>query len=428
MAEQTARVILWGKTAGYVSWDENTSVASFEYDGDFIKRGMEISPLKMPLSKKIYRFPELSESKTFAGLPGLLADSLPEKFGNSLMQSWLSKQGIQFSDLNPVERLCYLGTRGMGALEFEPDDGMKGTDSLNINVDELVSIARQIMKERDNKTLAVENGEAYAQLIEVGTSAGGAKAKALVAIKEKDGMITEVRSGQGTPQKEYSYWLMKFSGVENSEHLGDANTGRLEYAFYLMAKAAGIQMMESRLYKTQKDAHFMTKRFDRLNGIKIHMHTFAGIAHEDRDPVGNTSYEILFATARKLGLGQLELDELYRRMVFNIIARNQDDHSKNHAFLMDGTGKWILSPAYDITFSFDKHSKYISLQQMRCNGKRDNFIKEDLMAAADAADVTDPEKIIRQVKDAVGTWHECAAKADLPKEQADAIVQYFRTV
>jgi serine/threonine-protein kinase HipA len=428
MAEQTARVTLWNKTAGYVSWDENTSVASFEYDDAFIKDGIEISPLEMPLSKKVYRFPELSGSSTFAGLPGLLADSLPEKFGNSLMQSWLSKQGIQFSDLNPVERLCYLGTRGMGALEFEPDEGMKGTDSLNINVDELVSIARQIMKQRDDTTLAVENGKAYAQLIEVGTSAGGAKAKALVAIKEKNGVITEVRSGQGIPQKDFSYWLMKFSGVENSEHLGDANTGRLEYAYYLMAKAAGITMMESRLYKTEKDAHFMTKRFDRIGGTKIHMHTFAGIAHEDRDPVGNTSYEILFATARKLGLGQIGLDELYRRMVFNIITRNQDDHSKNHAFLMDAKGKWILSPAYDITFSFDKTSRYISLQQMRCNGKRDDFTKDDLIAAADAADVTDPEKIIKQVKDAVAFWHEFAAKAELPQDQASAIGRYFRTV
>ena len=425
-----AKVKLWDFIVGYLSWDERREVALFQYDSEFIKKGLSPAPLMMPLSNKIYDFPSLSRSSTFWGVPGLVADSLPEKYANSLMARWLSKEGIKFSDLNPVERLCYLGVRGMGALEFEPNYNTLPNKKIALKVDELVEIAREIIQNSDNSVTKLNETqeEIFEQLIEVGTSAGGAKAKAIIALREEDGVIKEVLPGQRESFKSLSYWIMKFSGVENSEHLSDQNSGRVEYAYYLMAKKAGIKMMESRLYEIGEQAHFMTKRFDRINGYKIHIQSFCSIAHQDRNPVGNTSYEILFSTARELGLNQQSLDQLYKRMVFNILARNQDDHSKNHAFMMDVRGQWQLTPAFDITFSYRKESKWIALQQMCCNTKRDNFRKSDLLEAAKAADVKNPQKIIDSVVSALECWDDFGAEAGVPLLQINQIKQLFRRI
>lgn len=427
---ENAKVILWDKVIGYLSWSEKNQYASFQYDEDFIQTGISPSPLIMPLSNQVYQFPELRLSETFCGLPGLLADSLPETYGNGLMKQWLSRQGIRFSDLNPVERLCYLGTRAMGALEFQPNYNKLSVKQIPLKMDELVNIAREIMQHHNNtnEKLSDIQENQLNQLIQVGTSAGGAKAKAIIALREIEGKPVEIMSGQGKVDPDLSYWIMKFSGVRNSEHLSDQNIGRLEYAYYQMAKAAGIKMMESRLYEMGEEAHFMTKRFDRIKGYKIHIQTYCSLAHEDRNPVGNTSYEILFATARKLGLGQQELDELYLRMVFNILARNQDDHSKNHAFMMDAKGKWKLTPAYDIIFSYKKGSQWIALQQMCCNGKRDHFTIEDLLEAGKAADISNPMRTINQVKEALESWEEFGTNAGLKKSQIEAIRGCFRVV
>lgn len=422
---KAVRVNLWGRLVGALAWDERNSIGEFQYDSNFIKAGLEPSPLMMPLSTKVYRFPEHARSDTFSGLPGLLADSLPEKFGNTLMKKWLAAKGLSFNDLTPVERLCYIGTRGMGALEFEPDYDLDANGVFQVDVSELVQVAQEIMKQHDNSRVELADERRFDKLIHVGSSAGGAKAKAIIAWNEK---TNEIMSGQGACLPGFEHWLLKLSEVENAEHFSDQDVGRLEYAYYLMAVEAGISMMESRLITEGSRAHFMTRRFDRISGKKMHVHTFCGLAHEDRNPPGNTHYETLFATARKIGLGQKALDELYRRMVFNILARNQDDHSKNHSFMMDGSGAWQLTPAYDIVFCYKKNSRWVDLQQMSCNGKRDNFTRDDLYAAANAADVKNPDALIREVTDALTFWPDIAAEAGLQKEHIKIISELFRVI
>lgn len=425
-------VRLWNKDVGILAWDDNRHLARFQYTESFCNSGLEISPLKMPLSNRIYEFPELREteiSNTFLGLPGVFADSLPEKYGNSLMQEWLRRQNIKFEDLNPIEKLCYVGKRGMGALEYEPTIKFLSYRLEKLDIDDLVEVARSILSSENDKHISInEKQNVVEQLIKISTSAGGAKAKALVAMKFKNDKPSAVYSGQGEPQEDLSYWLLKFSDVKNDEHASDLFTGRIEYAYYLMAKACGIDMAFSNIINDNNGVgHFITRRFDRIKNKKIHMTSFCGLAHEDRNPPGRTSYEILFDTARSLKLEGEKLEQLYRRMVFNILARNQDDHSKNHSFLMLEDGSWNLAPAYDLCFSYNKKSKWIALQQMCCNGKRDNFSYKDLLEAGKHADISNPKKIIQEVKSALDSWNEFARKAGLPDSKAENIRNLFRS-
>ncbi|MGL1903932.1 MAG: type II toxin-antitoxin system HipA family toxin [Fibrobacterales bacterium] len=419
----TIEVTLWGERIGVVSWEPDNAIAAFQYDPTFIKKGVEISPIVMPLNSNVYRFPIHTRSETFVGLPGLLADSLTEKFGNNLMATWLARKGLTYNDLSPIEKLCYIGSRGMGALEFVPEADTSANTVIGIEIDELALVAQEVLNQHEDSKNELNDNDKLHSLIQVGTSAGGAKAKAIIALNST---TNEVMSGQAECPEGFDHWILKFSEIENSEHYSDSDVGRLEYAYYLMALDAGITMMESRLLDDGSRAHFMTRRFDRYQGHKIHVQTFCGIAHQDRNPAGNTHYETLFLVARKLGLTQPSLDELYRRMVFSILARNQDDHSKNHAFMMDGTGNWRETPAYDITFSYNKNSRWIAQQQMSCNGKRDNFIKKDLLAAADAADVRRPGPIIEQVEESLKKWDSFAISAGLPQKTRDKIGSHFR--
>lgn len=423
---EALEVRLWKERVGVIAWNARRGIGEFEYDPAFIRRGLPVSPLTMPLGAGAYSFPEHAESATFLGLPGLIADSLTEGFGNELLGNWLARRGLQFRDLTPVQRLCYIGSRGMGALEYEPDWDLGGRHDFSLEVSELVEIAQQVLGQRTEARaiLRPEVEESLSRLIHVGTSAGGAKAKAVIAWNEETG---ELRSGQVDCPAGFSHWLLKLAEVENSEHHADRDVGRLEYAYYLMALSAGVEMMESRLFSEENRAHFMTRRFDRIDGNKVHVATFCGIAHEDRNPAGNTHYETLFSTARSLGLGQASLDQLYRRMVFNVLARNQDDHSKNHAFLMAADGTWWLSPAYDIIFSYKKDSRWISAQQMRVNGKRDHFTLEDLLVAARAADVKHPRRILEEVRASLDQWLHFAETAGLQEAQAHGIQAHFRS-
>lgn len=418
-------VRLWNQRVGVIAWDTAHGFGRFEYDPAFVPTGLQLSPLVMPLRSGVYAFPEHATSATFLGLPGMIADSLTEGFGNQLLMGWLDRRGLSFADLTPVERLCYIGTRGMGALEYQPDWDTEASQDFPVQVSELVNIAQQVLGQKRDESVRLDADAelGLSKLIRVGTSAGGAKAKAVIAWNEATG---EVRSGQVDCPLGFEHWLLKLAEVENSEHHADKDVGRLEYAYYLMALAAGIDMMESRLMQDGDRAHFMTRRFDRVLGQKIHVTTFCGIAHQDRNPAGNTHYETLFSTARALGLGQTALNQLYRRMVFNVLARNQDDHAKNHAFLMDPDGTWWLGPAYDLIFSFKKDSRWIASQQMRVNGKRDDFTHEDLLQAAKAADVKRPEPLIEAVRAAVARWPEFAAAAGLQAEQAASIGRLFR--
>ncbi len=417
-------VTLWGEPVGALSWDSDRHLASFEYYPEFTQSGLAISPLMQPLSKRVYQFPELAESNTFKGLPGAIADSLPEKFGNRLLDTYLAKHGRKLDDMNPLERLCYVGVRGMGALEYQPDQETRNLSKpIPLQISDLVDVAQSILKDREGINANL-NDSGIETLVTVGTSAGGAKAKAVIAINDK---THDVLSGQVAVPEGYEHWLLKFDEIDNEEHASSKQIGRIEYAYSEMAYAAGINMMECRLLPDDDKAHFMTKRFDRVDGnAKVHVVTLAGMAHADRDPPGSIGYERLFQTIRDIGLSQADLNEAYRRMVFNICSRNQDDHTKNHAFLMFADGNWQFSPAYDLCFSYKPGNQFIEQHQMSCNGKRDNFDLDDLLKAAKAADVKNPKDIIVEVEQATSRWNEFAENAGVALERIESIGQLHR--
>ncbi|MCP3665088.1 MAG: type II toxin-antitoxin system HipA family toxin [Gammaproteobacteria bacterium] len=404
-------VELWGERIGVLSWVEESGYAEFQYEPTFVQNGIDLSPVHLPLSNQVFRFPEHTQSNTFRGLPGFIADSLPEKFGNRLLDTYLAKHGRRLEALNPLERLCYIGNRGMGALEYQPDLETRDlNNSIPLEVSDLVQVARDVLKDYQGANADIEN-DGIETLVAVGTSAGGAKAKAVIAISDDS---DQVLSGQATAPDGFEHWLLKFDEIDNEELATSKQIGRIEYAYSEMAFQAGINMMECRLLSDGPQAHFMTKRFDRVDGnAKVHVVTFAGMEHADRDPPGHVGYERLFQTMREIGLPQSDLTEMYRRMLFNICARNQDDHTKNHAFLMFSDGAWQLSPAYDICFSYKPGNPFIEQHQMSCNGKRDDFEIEDLMGAATSADVKRPREILSDIETAIAKWPIYAEQAGL---------------
>lgn len=426
-----AEVQLWGRTIGAVSLDEGREVAAFEYDPDFARSGIELSPLVMPLSGQVYEFPALPRN-TFHGLPGLLADSLPDKFGNALIDAWLATQGRTPESFNAAERLCYTGTRGMGALEFAPVVGPKQRTATTIEIDALVRLAGEVLMHRgDLQGHFHEAGKekALRDILSVGTSAGGARAKAVIAWNRE---TNEVRSGQIKAGEGFDYWLLKFDGVEGNKdkELEDPKGyGAIEYAYHLMAKAAGITMSECRLLEENERRHFMTRRFDRLEGgAKLHMQSLCALAHFDFNQAGAYAYEQALLTIRRLELPMAAVEEQFRRMVFNIAARNQDDHVKNIAFLMNRQGEWSLAPAFDVTYSYNPSGSWTSTHQMTLNGKRDGFTQDDFEACAKAALMKRGRaaSIIGEVQAAVRRWPEFAAEARLAGEWRDGIQRTHR--
>jgi serine/threonine-protein kinase HipA len=427
-----ARVKLWGKSIGAVSWDEGAGLAHFEYEPDFIHSGIEVAPHTMPLSKQIYSFPALPR-ETFHGLPGLLADSLPDDFGNALINAWLASQGRSPESFNPVERLCYTGVRGMGALEYLPSQGPFMDKSELVDIKALVDLASEILTRRNTLqgSFAPELREDSLQdILRVGTSAGGARAKAIIAWNQK---TNEVRSGQVKAGEQFSYWLLKFDGVSGNKdkELEDpAGYGLIEYAYYHMAKKAGINMEESRLLKENGRSHFMTRRFDRTEaGQKVHMQSLCAIEHFDFKKAGAHSYEQALRTIRKLNMPMSTIEEQFRRMTFNIIGRNQDDHVKNIAFLMDKSGNWSLSPAFDMTYSYNPQGDWTSRHQMSLNSKRDNFTIDDFKACAKNVSMRRgrAEEIVDEVQTAVLQWKQFASKSGVPPDVADGISKTQRT-
>ena len=417
-----AEVRLWGKTIGAVSLQDGEDVASFEYDAEFAQSGIQVAPIVMPLSRRVFRFPELSRP-TFLGLPGLLADSLPDKFGNALIDAWLASQGRQPGSFNAVERLCYTGERGMGALEFAPAIGPRAKETTHIEVGKLVELASEILTHRNKlqATLAAEGGEdALRDILRVGTSAGGARAKAVIAWNPK---TNEVRSGQVKAGQGFEYWLLKFDGVSGNKdkELDDPKGyGVIEYAYYLMALECGIEISECRLFKENGRSHFMTRRFDRIVGSaageKLHMQSLCALAHYDFNMAGAYSYEQALLVMRQLQLPMQAIEQLFRRMVFNIVARNQDDHVKNIAFLMNKSGEWRLSPAFDMTYSFNPAGAWTARHQMTMNGKRDDFTMEDFNACAKTASMKRGRaaKIVAEVQATVSQWRSFAEEAGVP--------------
>ena len=432
--DNTIAVYLWGKLVGALFWDERQQLGLFEYDPAFQQSGLDIAPFHMPHSTKgkVFSFPAHRHNNTFNGLPGLLADSLPDQFGNDILRAWLAGQGLRASDLNPIVRLSYVGNRGMGALEFKPAEHSRLLNrSVEISIAEMSALCERIL--RDKQSLDVNlsdsdehsNSQAMNDIIRVGTSAGGAKPKAIIAMNDAGHII----SGQVAAPAGYQHWMIKFDLAgdfdrERNNGLPPAS-GRIEYAYYLMAKAAGIQITECRLLEIGGHGHFLTARFDRVGNEKLHVQTLAAIEHYDRDSPHD--YAQLIATARKLKLGMPAVHELYRRMVFNVLAYNHDDHTKNHAFMMDARGKWSLTPAYDVTYAYDPAGKWTRQHQMGVFGKNENVSVDDMLTAAERCDISarHAKLIVEEVKQAVANWAEFAGEAHLDKRSTDIIARLF---
>jgi serine/threonine-protein kinase HipA len=421
-----AEVRLWGRTIGAVSVEGPGAVAAFEYTPEFARSGIEVAPLAMPLSTQVYRFPELGAA-AFHGLPGLLADSLPDKFGNAVIDAWLASQGRLPGEIDAVERLCYTGARGMGALEFRPARGPQVDQSAAVQVDALVELASEVLRGREGLQTSLADPDkehALREILRVGSSAGGARAKAVIAWNPA---TNEVRSGQVKAPAGFEYWLLKFDGVANNRdrELADPRGyGAIEYAYSLMARAAGIRMNDCRLFEENGRRHFMTRRFDRLDGgEKLHMQSLGALAHLDFDLAGAHSYEQALLVLRRLGLPMADVEEQFRRMCFNVVARNQDDHVKNIAFLMNKRGEWSLAPAFDLNYSFNPTGAWTSQHQMTLNGKRDGFTLDDLRAVAAVASLQRGREraLLAEVAAAVARWRDFAALAAVPAARAEAL-------
>lgn len=417
-----AKVKMFGMNVGTVRWDSSYEVARFEYDAQFAGKGIEPSPLMMPVQQgRIYSFGNLNR-ETFNGLPGMLADSLPDTYGRALFDKWLTLTGRTVG--NPIETLCFLGQRCMGALEFEPATGPASAD-MKIEIDSLVEVAKEALskKEEFGANLDIDRKAAIAEILRLGTSAGGQRAKAIIAYNKDTG---EVRSGQVPAPEGFDYYLIKLDGVSAEAGFKETeNFGRLEYSFSLLTKECGIEMTDCSLIEENGRAHFLTKRFDRANGEKIHMQTLCGMAHYDFRLRRAYSYEQAFNVMRRLRLPYSQAEEMFLRMVFNVVIRNQDDHTKNISFLMDKTGKWTLSPAYDIGFAYNPKGSWTDTHQMSINGKFDDITRRDLLVCAAANNIKNAAEIIDKVCETTAKWPKMAKNCGVPQEMIDARLPYM---
>lgn len=425
MVMDVVRVEYGDHEVGAVSYNTDTGLGSFEYSPSFQKTGIELSPIKMPLGRRIYSFPEINQA-TFKGLPGMIADSLPDDFGNAVLNAWVATLGRSADDITPLERLQYTGRRGMGALEYAPATQVRSLNtSQNVEIQSLVGIAQEILDDRANFNVALAgNGEsdreAMMALLSVGMSAGGARPKAVLAFN-KD--FTQVRSGQARVDEGFTHYLMKFDGV--SEHRTDKETfgdplgyGAMEYVYHLLAKQCGIEMMPSHLLEEGNRRHFITQRFDRRGNEKIHVQSLNGLAHVDFKMPGSYSYAELMQLARKIKLSAVEAEQIFRRMAFNVIGRNHDDHSKNFAFMLDHEHKWKLAPAYDLAYSYKPGSKWVNSHWMSLNGKREDFTRKDFYSFEKLSPLFTKKRIdqiLDEIIEHVSTWARISKDHGVPE-------------
>lgn len=418
-----ANVLLFGEKIGSLLWDSSRARAVFEYVGSFVGKGMEPSPLLMPVREGVeYAFGN-SDNETFKGLPGMIAESLPDTYGRALFQQWLSLIGRTSG--NPVESLCFLGSRCMGALEYQPAVEVPWNATTSFAIEQLIEVAQAALNEKSAFVTNIQNDTkaAVADILRIGTSAGGQRAKAIIAYNRESG---EVRSGQIPAPDGFGYYLIKLDGVSGEAGLKETNNhGRLEYSFHLLAKACGITMSFCDLIEENGRAHFITERFDRRNGQKIHMQTLCGIAHYDYRLLRGYSYEQAFEVMRRLRLSYSEAQEMFRRMVFNVVIRNQDDHTKNISFLMDKDGHWTLSPAYDIAYAYNPNGNWTSQHQMSVNGKFNGITKDDMLACARRNNIRNAREIIEQVVDTCASWKNYASHCNIPTAIIDKIQSNF---
>ena len=415
----TATVKLWQTPIGYISMHNGERFARFEYDPEFVSKEIELAPMTMPVrARHIYQFTDLP-IHAFHGLPGLLADSLPDKYGNRLIDVWLAQTGRQSSDFNAVDRLCYTGTRGMGALEFEPASDANNTGDQEVAVEQLVELASMAFADKSvlDTQLSANNGkQALLDILSVGTSAGGARAKAVIAFNPE---TKQVRSGQINLPAGFEHWLIKFDGVKFNGDWGVSDPvgyGLLEYSYYQIALSCGINMAESRLFSESNRHHFMTRRFDRdAQGGKLFMQTLAAVAHFDYFESGYYSYEQLFMVMKQLRIPTASIEQQFRRVLFNLVGCNQDDHVKNFAFTMSRRGQWDITPAYDLCHA--EGSDFTRHHQLSINGKTHSFTLADLKHLAVYAGLPRgrEKRILTQVLDAFSGWPKLAEELDIPE-------------
>lgn len=421
---ENAYINIWDKRIGAIHWNQDSGVADFEFDPDFFQHQLDVAPLKMSLGTargKIFSFPELAGNPTFKGLPGLLADVLPDRYGNALINAWLARIGRPAGSMNPVEMLCFTGKRGMGALEFEPVVPKSANQATKVEIGSLAEVAQQILSGRQffQTDLSHDEQKALSDILKIGTSAGGARAKAIVAWNPETG---EVRSGQTDAPEGFTHWLLKFDGVDDSQFGATYGYGRVEMAYYLMAVDCGIEMMECRLFEENGRAHFLTRRFDRLsNNEKLHVQTFCAVMHYDFNDIYSYSYEQLFQTMRMLRLTYPEAEQMYRRMVFNVMAQNCDDHTKNFAFTMNQSGEWKLAPAYDVCHAYRPGSAWVSQHALSINGKRQGITRDDLLVVGRQMNVKKAPSIIQQISEVVAKWSSYAEQVNVELNLRDAI-------
>jgi len=413
-------VRLWDMVVGYLSLNSDRITSVFRFVPDFLTKGLDIAPILMPINSpaisKVHTFAPDGEAdyRTYKGLPAFVADSLPDSFGNKVINAWLTKKGRSIADFTSLERLCYTGKRGVGALEYYPLIG--GDDHImDVNVDELVRLANDVLDDRRNLNTNLSLGdEALMAIVRVGTSAGGARPKAVIAYNPttgyiKSGQIAEIPEG-------FEHWLIKLDGVSKSEDLGlSSGMGRVEFAYHLMAKDCGIKMSDCMLLEEGERAHFMTRRFDRIGNNKLYMQSLNAIAHMNYNQLDTHYYEQLFSVIRKLHLPYPTVEQQFRRMVFNVVAKNCDDHTKNVSFLMDKNGNWSLSPAYDLTYAYDPYSYWNRRHLMGFRGKFENFTRDDIEKVGISQGIKSRDLIIEQVCDVVSRWDEYARATGVDK-------------
>ncbi len=418
-----AYVNIWNTLVGVVRWNPNRQIADFQYDKNFLNRNWDIAPIKMPIGNgdRVYSFPELLRAKdstedAFKGLPGLLADSLPDKYGNLLIERWLTANGRSPGSMNPVEKLCFIGNRGMGALEFEPAQIKQNKNTFSVEIESLIDIARKMLSEREgfNTNLKEDEKQAMKEILKIGTSAGGARPKAVIAFNKK---TKEIRSGQTKAPNGFTHWLLKLDGVSGAQFGDSHGWGRVEYAYYLMAKECRIEMTECELLVENGRSHFMTRRFDReKNNIKHHVQTLCGIQHFNYNNLFAYSYEQIFQTMRQLRLTYPEAEQMFRRMVFNVLATNCDDHTKNFSFRLKQDQKWTLAPAYDVCFSYDPTNKWVSQQTLSVNGKHKNITEDDLMTVAKTNNIKRGKDIVYEINAVIRRWDDFASRVDVRQD------------
>lgn len=417
-------VYLFGKPIGTLDWNENRGSSTFQYNSEFVNT-LEPSPIIMPTAER--QFETNRDHINFHNLPYLLSDSMPDDFGNRMMKEWLKQKDLSIDDINPVDRLTYVGKRGMGALEYVPVNHKK-ISNFKVDVNELLEVAKKVLENKKETFYSDLDKESLSNILRIGTSVGGARAKALIALKrDSNDNIEEIRPGDMMQPKEYSYWLLKIDGA-NEKSLGESEgMGKIEFAYYKLAGLAGIEISESSLHEENGRFHFLTKRFDRIDkGEKIHMQSLGALAGIDYKVQKASSYETLFRVMKRLQLPYNQFEQQYRRMLFNVMARNHDDHVKNFSFLMSKNGKWQISPAYDLCYSYSPASKWTSVHQSSINGKFDDFTKDDLLSVAKSFGIKKAKDIIEEVQTAVSKWNNIATELDIPKDKIQLISKNLR--